>query len=285
MRNSKNIFSFSILLFSILCGSGFICAQPFIVGDTSSPLITYVNIKDTIVLEEYNIDIDFDNINDIHFCFDQWTYSPANYGYSYTVGQSNALLPFKIQFVCIGTSSDADTLPPGSQLDKTLNWNNNLQTVYLYYYDVWWIPPPGTVYTHGICYNHTNLYIGFRKIISTDTLYGWFFFDFYQGLKIRSYAIDRLINTNITDHPKEKNNLIIYPNPADNFIEILDGSNSLKDFDLIINNLNGQELLKTKIEFVDKYKIDIKQFPTGIYIVNLQNSEEQIVKKIAIYRE
>ena len=79
---------------------------------------------------------DFDQINDIRF-YREHSSSPS-YGsetfYVYSLST--------IQFVCVPSTSDADSLPPGSILDANLNWNNNYNGAYFYYYFSSNIPPP-----------------------------------------------------------------------------------------------------------------------------------------------
>jgi hypothetical protein len=280
MTSPQSHLGLPVIILSLLFGYGSLQAQPFIVGDTASPTITYVNIEDTVIVD---FDIDSDNINDILFYYDWWSISPANNGWSYNVGKSDAQLPFQIQFVCIGSSSNADTLKPGSLIDNTLNWNTSINDVCLYYYDKWWLPYPGTVYTHGIC-NRDNTYIGFRKINSGDTLYGWFFFDLYDNFKLRSYAVNKVIHFGLTNNSPERYNLIIYPNP---FIKATTFGYELQKpakVTLQIFNNIGQQLtiIESDIQAPGMHSLmwNSERQPPGIYFYRLTVDKQNIVGKL-----
>jgi hypothetical protein len=267
------VFSFSI-----------INAQPFITGDTLSPSITYMNIPDTILPRypggyfDFDIDIDFDATNDIRFHRDH-SHSPSHYTETFSVLSLNT-----IQFVCVANSSIADTLSPGSIINNTLSWNNNYDGACLYHNFVSNIPPPwGPPSSHyGICFQENN-YIGFRKIYPSDTIYGWFFFDLYNYFKIKSFAIDDILNndTNLQFFPDRIN---IFPNPASNFIQIFLKDPAIRHFQLTIINSNGKEILNSNIEYSNNYVINLQNYPGGLYYIKMKNKDEQYHGKLLIVR-
>ena len=260
-------------------------AQPFITGDTLSPSITYMNIPDTILpffpggYFNFDIDVDFDDTSDIRFHRDH-EYSPSHFTETFSVLSLNT-----IQFVCVPNSSNADTLFPGSIINNSLNWNNNSNGACLYYDFVTLIPPPWGPPSshHGICFQENN-YIGFRKISPSDTIYGWFFFDLYNFFKIKSYAIDDLLN-NDTNPESTSDKIIIFPNPAFDHIQIIIVDNRTRSFQLKIFNSSGQEFLNESIEFSNKYKLDIRNYLDGLYIIKMQNEDEQYESKFLIIRD
>jgi hypothetical protein len=265
-----------IVAFIIVTVHNNLNAQLFIVGDTLSTTITYKNIKDTIITSsapQYNIDIDYDSLNDLHFCMANWSGSPANNGASFTVGQADTLLPFRIQFVCIGNSSIADTLKPGSILDNTLNWNTTARDVYLYWYDSWALPPPGHTTAYGIC-NRLNTFIGFRKITTNDTLYGWFFFNLSGNYKIRSYALNKVISLGLQDHGIIQNEIAIYPNPCKSILTI----ETIEKSVIEIANMQGQIVNSLKIKD-SKQNLDISYLARGVYIIKAQTDKAITTKK------
>lgn len=263
-----------LIVMSIVFEYYSIKAQSFIVGDIVSTTITYVNIKDTIITQaapKNNFDIDFDGFMDLNFCRVNWSGSPANSGGSFTVGQSDTLLPFRIQFVCTGNKSIADTLEPGSIIDNTLNWNTKARDVYLYYWDHWALPFPGYTNTFGVFYR-PNAYIGFRKITPNDTLYGWFLID--NATKMRSYALNKVLNLGVEDHSTKQNDFNIYPNPSNCNLTIEAPQKSLIE----ISNIQGQIIMQQKL-LQEKSEINICGLLKGIYILRINNNGETRVTK------
>ncbi len=66
----------------------------------------------------------------------------------------------------------------------------------------------------------------------------------------------------------------ISPNPSTNFIEFT-FSKDLIDFEIEIKNLFGQTILKTK----NQSRVNIEQFPKGIYLVKITDHHKNIVVK------
>lgn len=82
------------------------------------------------------------------------------------------------------------------------------------------------------------------------------------------------------DCPPEKmlESLKIYPNPADDFIQIEMINANLKDFSFTITDLSGRTLIKTKNE----KQIDVSNLSSGIYLGTMTVEDQKVTKKIII---
>jgi hypothetical protein len=91
---------------------------------------------------------------------------------------------------------------------------------------------------------------------------------------------DFKVSSNIRNASEEaKNDIIIYPNPTDNFILIDNFSrHSNKSNSVLITDNNGRKVFY-KENYIDKTPIDFKSFQTGIYILSLTIENELIVSK------
>ncbi|HQP04326.1 MAG: T9SS type A sorting domain-containing protein [Bacteroidales bacterium] len=258
-------------------------AQMFIAGDTLNPEITYVNIPDTILpivikgFFNFDIDIDSDNINDIRF-HREHSSSPSYSSETFSVQSLNS-----VQFVTQPGSSDAEPLLLGTEIDNALHWNDNYDGACFYYYFDSHIPPPWgpSSTSHGTC-TLPDTYIGFRKIYASDTLYGWFFLDLPDPYRIKSYAIDKKLGSGIPNQASTTNTFIIFPNPASDFIDIMNNNKDFNTFHLSIINSTGQIVLKTNIELVDKCSFDLRNYTDGLYIIILQNENLKFSSKFVI---
>jgi len=181
-------------LFTVIFLSGVIyfseAKGQFIVGDTLSSSITYLDFPDTILpfvwrnTSRFEVDIDFDGVKDVSFKRSHMS-SPAFESNYFTVQSLNS-----VQFVCQPGTINADSLPPGTLINGSLSWNLTAAEVLLYFWH-WQIYPPPNNTTGGICHD-TSLYIAARKISGNDTIYSWFFFDNLNTFKIRSCAISKI---------------------------------------------------------------------------------------------
>ena len=163
----------------------------FIIGDTVSSQITYDNFPDTMLpfiwrgTAKYDVDLDFDGIGDVRFKRSH-SNSPAFEQNYFTVQSLDS-----VQFVCQPGTTNADSLPPGTVIDGSLNWHLTASEVLLYFWR-WQMPPPNNT-SGGVCHD-TSLYIGVRKISGSDTLYSWIFFDNLNSFKIRSCAMYKVFS-------------------------------------------------------------------------------------------
>lgn len=75
-----------------------------------------------------------------------------------------------------------------------------------------------------------------------------------------------------------KNGFIIYPNPASDFITIINENRS-GNFTFEIYNLNGQNIRSVNSDFSNSYTISIADLAKGTYILSLEQGNEKIIKK------
>lgn len=256
-------------------------AQAFTVGDTICPDGNYVNIPDTVIPfiwrddSFFDIDIDNDLIKDIRFNRNH-SNSSAFDSQDFTVISLDS-----VQFVCVGGTSDADTLSVGDTINENQYWNNNFGGATLWYYFSTWIP--GQSWERGVCKDN-NIYIGFRKAMPDGDLYGWFFFDLYPSFIIKSYAISKKLNVGINELGSDIGQIDIYPNPLDRFLDIYNMSGTTENFRLIILDLNGREVFAKDILIDKKNSIDLADLIDGVYITILQNEDQRIVNKFILHR-
>jgi hypothetical protein len=275
-----------VLLFIIICVQG--KSQSYIiVGDTSSNYITYNNIKDTIVpfivkgSFSIDLDINYDGINDIRF------YRAHSSSPSFSQINLEAHSLDSIQFIrTIANLNNCDTLMIGDTIHSTSNWNNNYNYGNFYYSFSGPPPPWGSGNTHsGIC-SKNNTYIGFRKINTNDTIYGWFLLDFQGTYNVKSYAINKRLNIIGINELKYNSQFDIYPNPSNSKITI-DVSNMVfteENKYLSLKNALGQVVLKASFNSKQS-EIDVSNFSNGIYFIEISLSNNLILnKKIVINR-
>jgi hypothetical protein len=72
----------------------------------------------------------------------------------------------------------------------------------------------------------------------------------------------------------------IYPNPANESINIPNSLGKNKSADLKIYSINGQEIISKKISTNNEYiSIDISNLSSGVYIYELNGVSERFIKK------
>ena len=79
---------------------------------------------------------------------------------------------------------------------------------------------------------------------------------------------------NITNPSQENQIVILYPNPADDYITI----EALQDAVIEITNIQGQ-LIKNFATTGNKTNIDVSAFPSGVYVVEVKTEKGVEVKK------
>ncbi|HRS53761.1 MAG TPA: C10 family peptidase, partial [Bacteroidales bacterium] len=85
----------------------------------------------------------------------------------------------------------------------------------------------------------------------------------------------------------EDNNLIFYPNPTNDIVNITFISNNAKPLLVNVYDEIGNKLLTKKFQTakgINNYTLSLKSLPSGIYILNLLNEEVTYSKKILIYK-
>ena len=92
---------------------------------------------------------------------------------------------------------------------------------------------------------------------------------------IRAYKGRELTTTSISQTSTEETNLNIYPNPTSNKIFIDNVSENLV---VNISDITGRQILSNKTIISGKMEIDLSDFPSGIYFININNKSYKIIK-------
>jgi len=94
------------------------------------------------------------------------------------------------------------------------------------------------------------------------------------------HVIDGVLLPNLTSIEENNNlNVLVYPNPAVNVLNITLNSNEL--FNLTITDLNGKQILAERISNLSNM-VDISNISSGMYLLRIANSNVQSTTKIQI---
>ena len=94
------------------------------------------------------------------------------------------------------------------------------------------------------------------------------------------HVIDGVLLPNLTSIEENNNlNVLVYPNPAVNVLNITLNSNEL--FNLTITDLNGKQILAERISNLSNM-VDISNLSSGMYLLRIANSNVQSTTKIQI---
>lgn len=107
------------------------------------------------------------------------------------------------------------------------------------------------------------------------------------GFKIDSVAIDPdlwLISANSQVRPmREKNNLSVYPNPAQGYVNLEYPGPEGTIFNIQITNLNGQIVEQIDNLSLSFFQLDVSALPTGSYQLIVTTGYGRFEEKIVIY--
>ncbi|MGZ3882599.1 MAG: T9SS type A sorting domain-containing protein [Bacteroidia bacterium] len=257
-------------------------AQYILVGDTISPGIIYKQGTDTIVGKDSlsygqsghsgSIDVDGDNIPDVRFSIDWQHYSHVQYT-GRSVKSLNTV-QFRKQSV-----STADTAAYGSVLNSSGSWCSFTDSLFLSGYS-WAVPGPG--YNFGAFLNGRNKYLPFRKILPYDTLYGWFKLNVPDETIITSYAYKDLY-VSVNEISKRGNQLVVYPNPANDFVTIRLNSLAAQNGKITITNCLGKIICsEQELRSGKDLSFDTSSLARGVYMIEYRSQDAVIRKKITI---
>jgi len=85
------------------------------------------------------------------------------------------------------------------------------------------------------------------------------------------------LTTSTDSYSKKMNDIELFPNPANDFI-ILKMPGEIHNSTVDILNIQGK-IIKSLTVTKNQNKLNINQFPSGIYLVRIQSNENQILKK------
>lgn len=242
-------------------------AQGIVVGDTVSSGIIYNNIKDTTLsfvvkgISTIDLDIDNDNVFDIRF-YHEHTSSPF-----YSQVEKKVFPLTNLEFAVSTSTLYIDTIPLNASINSLLNWKGivgyylrNSSSSATWNYDYGFFKGPAN-------------YLGFRKILPNDTIYGWFLLDMTGTIKVKSYAYQS--NNPFGIGIKENSKLFVlklYPNPTNDKVEfVLHGPNS--DLEIRLYNSLGQIVLEDKKANTNKFTLDVSNYANGLYYAEVECKE------------
>ncbi|MDR2835094.1 MAG: T9SS type A sorting domain-containing protein, partial [Bacteroidales bacterium] len=86
---------------------------------------------------------------------------------------------------------------------------------------------------------------------------------------ISSIIVEKSLLVNVNNF--NKNQLLLYPNPVQDFLYIQ--NDKLSDFQTInVINIMGQSLINQKLTEENVQKIDVKNLPIGVYVIHISNN-------------
>lgn len=254
-------------------------SQGIITGDTVSSSIIYKNFKDTVFsivpkgTRVAELDLDGDSINDLKFTIKQM-YSP---GYTWEHQQVESVS--NVELVVLGSSFGyVDSIGVGNSISPLSNWNNvqsGLFTLFEYDYSA------GNTIILGVV-KGPNKYIGFRKIFTNDTVYGWIYLntDLLKGITIKSWAYEKKCSVFncVGIQELNENSIRIYPNPASNNIHLLVDNIELSRANIEVLNELGEIVISSS--FVET--INLSSLKDGVYFLQIKTSNAVLKKKLII---
>lgn len=252
-------------------------AQGIVVGDTTSPNITYNNIVDygladpfcTVV--NWDVDIDGDSSNDIRFSHNHCSSPGSN------VSSNSVFSLDSLDFVIASGYQYLDTLPINSVINGSLLWKSGVSGKLLHS-SYWSAGNPWTSIIDGIFLSNDK-YLGFRKKYTTDTIYGWILIDKVNySIKIKSWAYEKHAGVWVKENKLIENSISIFPNPTKDKLSIKNkGKQKIEQTKLY--STNGREVSLTKLE---ENVYDASSLPEGIYFLQIKLENGVLNKKIVI---
>ncbi|MEZ5016228.1 MAG: T9SS type A sorting domain-containing protein [Flavipsychrobacter sp.] len=135
----------------------------------------------------------------------------------------------------------------------------------------------GTSFTDSVGINGPNWYM--VKAVKVEQTPSGSYNNLSLGIKDSNSIIYPNLNINSLSIT---NNLTLYPNPAKNELNISFASNQTEKANLTILNIIGHKMAKFEQVTIDKntpYRIDISQYPRGIYLLQLETPNESLTRK------
>lgn len=99
-----------------------------------------------------------------------------------------------------------------------------------------------------------------------------------QGFQQSNYDIETIV-----DNSKNLPKIILYPNPATDFIQLEMPVQDMKKYHFKLLDMNGKCLKNEKIT-TSSSKIDLKDFVASFYVLNVFSSDNQLIKSFKIIK-
>jgi len=74
----------------------------------------------------------------------------------------------------------------------------------------------------------------------------------------------------------------IYPNPSSGLAYLEIETEENKSYKVKVVNLIGQEIIAQEVESNQKFQMDLRSVPAGVYFVQIERGEEKVTKRLII---
>ncbi len=101
--------------------------------------------------------------------------------------------------------------------------------------------------------------------------------NYYRLLQVDFDGTEALSNTVAVNFDAD-NNINVYPNPTKGIVNI----EGARNFQLMLYTSSSNLLFSTKIENSDLYKLDLSNYPKGVYIIHLISDSKTEVKRVIV---
>ncbi|MBA3707047.1 MAG: T9SS type A sorting domain-containing protein, partial [Bacteroidetes bacterium] len=141
----------------------------------------------------------------------------------------------------------------------------------------------------GAVFPYTSPYVNITETNASLPGYYYFFYDWqYTPLPCNTARTPVTGNIGCVDiiDGLANGSLNIFPNPNEGTFDLSFIANNMDDYTINIYNTLGQSIYKESLKnFSGNYsqKIDITSFGPGVYMMNLSNSKNQMIKKVITY--
>jgi hypothetical protein len=227
--------------------------------------------KDTTYL--YYLDLDGDFNND---CVIEWRWRYQSPYWNDKRGLNFIPLNSSLSFAMTGTTcytlNQIGSWPGGTKIDNNMNWNPGGGTVF---YSYW------SGLTSYVCGSSPNFSIAYRKILSSDTIWGWISGNSSynppgnQGPYIQTvaYTLGSTSCVSVNEFKKEVSSLTIFPNPNNGEFEI----KGIKEETIFILNELGQLISTKKLTRENNYSMKLSNLQSGVYFVGNKFYRQKVV--------
>jgi hypothetical protein len=77
----------------------------------------------------------------------------------------------------------------------------------------------------------------------------------------------------------------LFPNQTEGTVNVEIEAPRLKDVEIIVRTINGQEILRKIYESTDKLNFDISDQVSGMYLIQIETGEHHVIKKLILDRK
>jgi hypothetical protein len=124
----------------------------------------------------------------------------------------------------------------------------------------------GLTYLDVNCHADTIFHSGIMNVVQNNFEVN---FQFEQGLNCFGNAVLNREDATVT----------IYPNPANEILNIRNNDTYLNQQPVIVYNMQGQKTMEAMINANSSLTLDIRVLPAGIYTINLSDNFLRFVKE------